>query len=78
MNHYELVRHKITPYFVQQTINNILILYNKEMTTLLRYPEGKADGNCRVPSIVTAIGEYAFRNHRIWGQFKQLVEESGL
>lgn len=48
------------------------------MTTLLWYPERKADGTCRVPSTVTAIGEYAFRNHRIWGQFKQLVEESGL
>lgn len=43
------------------------ILYNKEMTTLLWYPEGKADVTCAVPSTVTAIGEYAFRNSRLQG-----------
>lgn len=43
------------------------ILYNKEMTTLLWYPEGKANVTCAVPSTVTAIGEYAFRNSRLQG-----------
>lgn len=57
MNHYELDKYRRTPYLC--ATNNILILYNKEMTTLLWYPEGKADGTCRVPSTVTAIGEYA-------------------
>ena len=43
------------------------ILYNKEMTTLIWYPEGKPDKSCQLPSTVTAIGEYAFRNSRLQG-----------
>lgn len=43
------------------------ILFNKDMTTLIWYPEGKADPTYQVPPTVTAIGEYAFRNSRLQG-----------
>ena len=43
------------------------ILFNKNMTTLIWYPEGKADPTYQVPPTVTAIGEYAFRNSRLQG-----------
>lgn len=43
------------------------ILYNKEKTTLMWYPEGKTDKSFSVLPTVTAIGEYAFRNSRLQG-----------
>ncbi|MBO7149525.1 MAG: leucine-rich repeat domain-containing protein [Clostridia bacterium] len=36
------------------------VLYNKDATTLVRYPAGKAEQSFEVPSGVTAIGTYAF------------------
>lgn len=35
------------------------VLFNKDATSLLRYPEGK-EGDYRIPSTVNTIGEYAF------------------
>jgi hypothetical protein len=36
------------------------VLFNKAMTTLMRYPEGKAGTTYRIPDDVTTIGESAF------------------
>ena len=36
------------------------ILYNKDMTSLLRYPEGKKDDYFSIPEGVTEIGSHAF------------------
>ena len=36
------------------------VLFNKEKTELIRYPEGKADTSYSIPSSVTNIGNYAF------------------
>jgi hypothetical protein len=37
------------------------ILYDKQQTTLIRYPEGKT-GTLTIPNTVTTIGDQAFRN----------------
>lgn len=36
------------------------ILYNKDMTALLKYPDGKTATSYRIPQGVTTIGDYAF------------------
>ena len=36
------------------------ILFNKEMTTLLKYPDGKTAASYRIPQGVTTISDYAF------------------
>lgn len=36
------------------------VLYNKNKTHLLRYPEGKTGSSYTIPNSVTAIGDYAF------------------
>ncbi len=41
------------------------ILYDREMTKLIWYPEGKTEETFQVPSTVTAIGEYAFFSSRL-------------
>ncbi len=41
------------------------ILYDKAMTTLIRYPEQKTDPSFVIPDTVTAIGNDAFRNCRM-------------
>ncbi|MCD8026952.1 MAG: leucine-rich repeat domain-containing protein, partial [Clostridiales bacterium] len=38
------------------------ILFNKDKTVLIRYPEGKTDASYSVPDSVTSIGDYAFYN----------------
>jgi hypothetical protein len=38
------------------------ILFNKNKTTIIKYPEGKKAGSYSIPSSVTAIGSYAFFN----------------
>jgi hypothetical protein len=38
------------------------VLYNKDITVLFSYPEGKTDVSFIIPSSVNIIGEYAFRN----------------
>ena len=38
------------------------MLYNADASTLLWFPEGKADEQFTVPSGVQVIGDYAFRN----------------
>ena len=38
------------------------LLYNKEKTNLLRYPEGKKGNSFTIPSSVTAIAPHAFSN----------------
>lgn len=37
------------------------ILFNKDMTTIIKYPEGKA-GNYKIPDSVTTVGNDAFMN----------------
>ena len=37
------------------------VLFNKDKTTLIRYPEGKTDASYAIPSSVTSIGDGAFR-----------------
>lgn len=41
------------------------ILYDRRMTKLIWYPEGKTEETFQVPSTVTAIGEYAFFSSRL-------------
>ena len=36
------------------------VLYNKDKTTLIKYPEGKKDTSFTIPNSVTSIGDYAF------------------
>ena len=36
------------------------VLYNKDKTTIIYYPDGKKDKNYKIPDGVTSIGEYAF------------------
>ena len=36
------------------------VLFNKDMTTLIRYPIGKTATSFTIPNTVTSIGEYAF------------------
>jgi len=36
------------------------ILFNKDMTTLIRYPSGKSGNDFYIPSSVTSIGDFAF------------------
>ena len=38
------------------------VLFNKDKTVLIKYPEAKAETSYSVPSTVTEIGEYAFYN----------------
>lgn len=38
------------------------ILYNKEQTLLIWYPEGRQEEQFQIPTTVTDIGKYAFRN----------------
>jgi len=38
------------------------VLFNKDKTTLIQYPEGKGDENYSIPDGVTKIGDCAFRN----------------
>lgn len=38
------------------------VLYNKDKTTIYKYPEGKTDSVFEIPSSVTTVGEYAFNN----------------
>jgi RHS repeat-associated protein len=38
------------------------ILFNKNKTSLLRFPEGKSGSTYSIPNSVTSIGEHAFRN----------------
>ena len=38
------------------------VLFNKNKTELIRYPEGKAGNSYVIPNSVTSIGEYAFRD----------------
>ena len=38
------------------------ILFNKNMTKLIYYPEGKNDSSYTVPNTVTALGDYAFES----------------
>ncbi|MBR6568057.1 MAG: leucine-rich repeat domain-containing protein, partial [Clostridia bacterium] len=39
------------------------VLFSKDMTTLIKYPEAKEDVSYTIPSTVTTIKEYAFRNN---------------
>ena len=39
------------------------VLFSKDMTTLIKYPEAKEDTSYVIPSTVTTIGEYAFYNN---------------
>ena len=39
------------------------VLYSKDGTTLIRYPQGKKDSSFTVPDGVTAIGSYAFSDN---------------
>ena len=36
------------------------VLYNKDKTTIMRYPAGKKDENYKIPDGVTSIGSFAF------------------
>lgn len=36
------------------------VLFTKNMTELIRYPEGKEGDTYQVPATVTSIGDYAF------------------
>ena len=38
------------------------VLFNKDKTELIRYPEGKADTSYSIPNSVTSIGDWAFRD----------------
>lgn len=39
------------------------VLFSKDMTTLIKYPEAKEDTSYVIPSTVTTIKEYAFQNN---------------
>ena len=45
---------------VYSSVNGVL--FNKDKTELIRYPEGKADTSYSIPDSVTSIGDYAFRD----------------
>ena len=38
------------------------VLYNKNKTTIMRYPAGKKDKNYKIPDGVTSIGDYTFED----------------
>ena len=38
------------------------VLYNKDKTTIMRYPAGKKDENYKIPDGVTSIGDYTFKD----------------
>ena len=38
------------------------VLFNKDKTILIKYPEGKNDKSCTIPNSVTSIVDYAFYN----------------
>ena len=38
------------------------VLFDKNKTKLIRYPEGKADASYAIPNSVTSIGDWAFEN----------------
>ena len=38
------------------------VLFNKDKTELIRYPEGKTDTSYAIPNSVTSIGDWAFEN----------------
>jgi hypothetical protein len=38
------------------------VLFNKEKTTLIQYPEGKPDAHYSIPNSVTSSGDWAFSN----------------
>jgi hypothetical protein len=51
------VENENTKYFSEDGV-----LYNKEKTTIVRYPEGKTGNSYVIPNSVTTIGENAFYN----------------
>ncbi|MFY7884855.1 MAG: leucine-rich repeat protein, partial [Dolichospermum sp.] len=39
------------------------VLFNKDKTTLIKYPQGKSNSSYSIPSLVTTIGEASFANN---------------
>ena len=54
------------------------VLFNKELTNLIRYPEGKTDTTYNIPNGVTSIAQAAFQNYPGTGKLTSITIPASL